>query len=194
MRPLTTVVEDPMTPGRHADRRRSRSARVVIVTSGPAAGVGHDADRRVGAGGRAGCAGPRPAARSAPRAGVVQADDQVGFGRGLQAALDDLPAVSRSDRLMATWSWPSGAPSTAAAAGAAVTPGTTSMSTDRRLGQLDHDRRHAVDAGVARAHQGDPPPGGGLGQRLLGPDHLVADGRGDRPPGAGPSRSAHWSR
>ena len=34
-------------------------------------------------------------------------------------------AVCRSDREIMAWSWPSGAPSTAATASAAVTPGTT---------------------------------------------------------------------
>ena len=82
--------------------------------------------------------------------------------------------VCRSDSEIETWSCPSGAPSTAAAASAAVTPGTPITSIDV-VGDLKRRAAHRVDARVAGADQGHRPPGPGLRHRLGGPLLLRAE-------------------
>ena len=102
-------------------------------------------------------------ARPPRRARVVQRDDEIGARRGLEAGADRRHGVSRSDSEIAQKSWPSGAPSPAAAACIALTPGATD-DLDRRpvapplaLDQLEDQRGEAVNAGIAGRDQRDRP-------------------------------------
>ena len=80
-------------------------------------------------------------------------------------------ALRLSDSEMAQKSPPSGAPTSAAAASIAVTPGSTRMSSvaPRRIAGLDrfeHRRRHGEHAGIAARYDGDLAAGGGKRQRV----------------------------
>ena len=82
-----------------------------------------------------------------------------------------LQALRLSDSEMAQKSPPSGAPTSAAAASMAVTPGSTLMSrsTPRRvagLDRLEHRRRHGEHAGIAARHDDDLAARGGERQSV----------------------------
>ncbi len=80
--------------------------------------------------------------------------------------------VSRSESEMAQKSWPSGAPTRAAAACSAEMPGARRSRRAAHAGsagavdQLDDQRRHGVDAGVAGADEGHPATLGGTCERV----------------------------
>ena len=85
--------------------------------------------------------------------------------------------LSESD--IAQKSWPSGAPSRAAAACIALMPGATSMVEVApcrlaALDRLEHRRRHREYAGIAARDDGDVAPFGGQAQRMARALDLVA--------------------
>ena len=84
---------------------------------------------------------------------------------------------------MAQKSPPSGAPTSAAAASIAVTPGSTRMSSaaPRRIARFDRledRRRHGEHAGIAARHDDDLPAGRGERQRKAGAIEFDAIVRG----------------
>ena len=107
---------------------------------------------------------------------IVEGDDEVALGGGARCALSiTAQGVSRSDSEMAQKSWPSGAPARAAAACIAETPGDAMISTPRpggsraALEQLEHQRRHGVDAGIAGGDQRHARPSAASVERLRAP-------------------------